>query len=46
MLVWLMLLTLAVPAEASVFSDALAKARSVMQSAFQLSFLHKLPVVF
>jgi len=46
MLVWLMLLTLAAPAEASVFSDALAKARSVMQSAFQLSFLHKLPVVF
>jgi len=34
MLVWLMLLTLSAPAEASVFSDALAKARSVMQSAF------------
>lgn len=46
MLVWLMLLTLAIPAEASVFSDALAKARSVMQSAFQLSFLPKVPVVF
>lgn len=46
MLVWLMLMTLTIPAEASIFSDALAKARSVMQSAFQLSFLHKLPVVF
>jgi len=46
MLVWLMLVTLTAPAEASIFSDALAKARSAMQSAFQLSFLHKLPVVF
>ena len=34
------------PAEASVVSDALAKARAAMQSAFQLSFLPKLPVVF
>lgn len=46
MLVWLMMLTVVVPAEASVFSGALAKARSVMQSAFQLSFLPKLPVIF
>jgi len=43
---WLMLVTLTAPAEASIFSDALAKARSVMQSAFQMSFLNKLPVVF
>ncbi len=42
-----MLLTvLPVQSEASVFSDALAKARKAMQSAFQLSFLHKLPVIF
>ena len=46
MLVWLLMMPLAVPSEASVFSDALAKARSAMQGAFQLSFLHKLPVVF
>lgn len=32
--------------EASIASDALAKARAAMQSAFQLSFLHKLPVIF
>jgi hypothetical protein len=43
----LMLLTLPLQSvEASVFSDALAKARKVMQSAFQLSFLPNLPVVF
>lgn len=41
-----MMLTLVAPAEASVFSNALVKARAVMQSAFQLSFLPKLPVVF
>lgn len=33
-------------AEASFVSDALAKARKVMQSAFQMTFLPSLPVVF
>jgi hypothetical protein len=32
--------------EASIFSDALAKARKVMQSAFQMTFLPHLPVIF
>lgn len=46
MLLFMLLTALPVQSEASVFSDALAKARSAMQGAFQLSFLHKLPVVF
>ena len=42
------ILSLAVPqqAEASIFSKALSKARNVMQSAFQMTFLNKLPVIF
>ncbi len=42
------LLSVAVPqqAEASIFSKALSKARNVMQSAFQMTFLNKLPVIF
>jgi hypothetical protein len=42
------LLSLAVPqqAEASIFSKTLSKARNVMQSAFQMTFLNKLPVIF
>jgi len=43
----LMLLALPVQqAEASFVSDALAKARKVMQSAFQMTFLPSLPVIF
>lgn len=45
-MLWLMIAALPVQSEASFASDALAKARNVMQNAFQLSFLHKLPVVF
>jgi len=45
-MLWLMIATLPVQSEASFASDALAKARNAMQGAFQLSFLHKLPVVF
>lgn len=33
-------------AEASIFSKTLDKARNAMQSAFQMSFLSKLPVIF
>ena len=33
-------------AEATIFSRGLDRARSVLQSAFQLSFLHHLPVIF
>ncbi len=42
----MILTALPAPSEASLASDALAKARAAMQSAFQLSFLHKLPVIF
>ncbi len=44
----ILLMTAAFPAQsdASMASKALAKARAVMQSAFQLSFLNKLPVIF
>lgn len=41
-----MIAAMPLQSEASFASDALAKARKVMQSAFQLSFLHKIPVVF
>lgn len=41
-----MLSAMPMQSEASFASDALAKARAVMQSAFQLSFLNKLPVIF
>jgi len=43
---WLMIAAMPLQSEGSLASDALAKARKVMQSAFQLSFLHKLPVIF
>ncbi len=44
--IWLMIAAIPMQSEASFASDALAKARKAMQSAFQLSFLHKLPVIF
>lgn len=43
---WLMIATLPLQSEASFAGNALEKARNVMQSAFQLSFLNRLPVVF
>jgi hypothetical protein len=46
LVVGLFLAGLPFPVEGSVFSDALGKARAMMQSAFQLSFLPKLPVIF
>jgi hypothetical protein len=45
-IVWLMIAAVPLQSEASFASDALAKARKTMQSAFQMSFLNKLPVVF
>lgn len=45
-MLFLLLIASPMQSEASFASDALAKARSVMQSAFQLSFLNRLPVVF
>lgn len=42
----MLLLVVPTATEASFASNALAKARAAMQSAFQLSFLHKLPVIF
>lgn len=46
LLVFMLLTAIPASTEASFASDALAKARAAMQSAFQLSFLHKLPVIF
>lgn len=46
LVLWLMITSLPVQSEASFASNALDKARNAMQSAFQLSFLNKLPVVF
>lgn len=46
MLLCFLLTAVPMQSEASVFSDALAKARKIMQSAFQLSFLPDVPVVF
>lgn len=46
LLVFILLTAMPASTEASFASDALAKARAAMQSAFQLSFLHKLPVIF
>lgn len=45
-IVFLMILSLPVQTEASFFSDALAKARKVMQGAFQMTFLPSIPVIF
>ncbi len=42
----IMLLSAPMSAEASFFSNALAKARSVMQGAFQMTFLPSVPVIF
>ena len=46
LLLFVLLTAMPVSTEASFASDALAKARAAMQGAFQLSFLHKLPVIF
>lgn len=46
LLVFMLLTTMPTATEASFASDALAKARKALQSAFQLSFLHRLPVIF
>lgn len=42
----LMIAAAPMQSEASFASDALAKARNIMQSAFQMTFLSKVPVVF